>query len=356
MNTSQRWLSDDASEVGALAQSLRLPFSRKEAPNRFLKAAMTERLSSWSATDVRARGVPTQELVNVYRRWGEGGLGHILTGNVMVDYEHLDSPGSAVVAPDAPFSGARFTRFAEIARVAKAHGSLVSAQLSHPGRQIPQDIQPNPISSSDVQLEGNAMGGKCAKPHPATQQEIDDIVNRFTYAAEYMHRAGFDGVELLAAHGYLLAQFLSKSTNKRTDQYGGSLRNRARIIMEIASSIKKRIPSSAGFILGIKINSVEFQAGGFTADEARDLCVLLEQGEFDYVELSGGTWQALAFQHQHESSRKREAFFLEFADLIVPALTKTKVYVTGGFKTLSGMVGPSHLAAVVMVSYAATLH
>lgn len=216
---------------------------------------------------------------------------------------------------------------------------LCVGQVSHPGRQVESRIQPNPISASDVQLEGDVMGMRFAKPHAASQEEINNVIDGFTHAAEFLHKAGYDGIELHGAHGYLLAQFLSQTTNKRTDKYGGSLANRSRIILEIAQSIRAKLPTSTGFVLGIKLNSVEFQDGGFSTDECRDLCASLEnEGQFDFVELSGGTYQSLAFSHQRESTRKREAFFLEFADTIAPALTRTKTYITGGLRTVAGMV------------------
>lgn len=136
--------------------------------------------------------------------------------------------------------------------------------------------------------------------------------------------------------GYLLAQFLSPTTNKRTDQHGGSLLNRARIILDINDAIRARVPKS--FSVSIKLNSVEFQEGAFSTQDCSHLCAALEQAGFDFVELSGGTYEAPAFHHRRESTRKREAFFLEFADVIVPALNKTKVYVTGGFRTANAMV------------------
>lgn len=137
--------------------------------------------------------------------------------------------------------------------------------------------------------------------------------------------------------GYLLAQYLSSTTNRRTDEYGGSLTNRARIILEIADAIRARVPSSS-FSIGIKLNSVEFQKGGFTPEDCAALCEELERHQFDHVELSGGTYEELAFQHKRESTKKREAFFLEFADQIAPRLKKTKVYVVGGLRTVGAMV------------------
>lgn len=174
------------------------------------------------------------------------------------------------------------------------------------------------------------------KPHPASTEDISCIIDGFAHSAEYLYKAGYDGIELHGAHGYLLAQFLSPTTNKRTDKYGGSLENRARLIMEIAQEIRKRVP--ADFVLGIKINSVEFQDKGFDAEDCKQLCAQLEANRFDFVELSGGTYESLAFDHKRESTKKREAFFLDFAETIVPALKKTKSYITGGFKTVGAMV------------------
>lgn len=141
---------------------------------------------------------------------------------------------------------------------------------------------------------------------------------------------------LIIVSGYLLSQFLSPTTNKRTDKYGGNLENRSRLIFEIAEAIRKRVPSS--FMIGIKINSVEFQNKGFDPEECKALCTSLEAHRFDFVELSGGTYEELAFSHKRESTRKREAFFLDFAETIVPALSRTKTYVTGGFKSVGAMV------------------
>ena len=180
------------------------------------------------------------------------------------------------------------------------------------------------------------MGMEFAKPHPASQDEIDRIIDGFAHASEYCEKAGYDGVELHGAHGYLLAQFLAETTNQRTDKYGGNLENRARLIIEIAQEIRKR--TKPDFIIGIKLNSVEFQEKGFQPEEAKKLCQLLEQNRFDFVELSGGTYESLAFEHKRESTKKREAFFLEFADQITPHIKNTRSYVTGGLKTVGAMV------------------
>jgi 2,4-dienoyl-CoA reductase-like NADH-dependent reductase (Old Yellow Enzyme family) len=248
----------------------------------------------------------------------------------------VEAAGNPIIPRGAPYEGERFERFKELATESKKHGSLIVGQVSHPGRQVADNIQKHPISASDVQLEGNVMGMTFAKPRAATDEDIKNIIEGFAHSAEYLERAGYDGIELHGAHGYLLAQFLSPSTNKRTDKYGGSLENRARLITEIGQEVRKRTSSS--FILSIKLNSVEFQEKGFDTQEAATLCKLLEDNTFDFVELSGGTYEQLAFGHKRDSTVKREAFFIEFAEKITPSLSKTRTYVTGGLKTASAMV------------------
>lgn len=319
-----------------LGRPLEFAFSGKTAPNRFMKAAMTERLSSWSATDLSKRGIPSERLINVYKRWGEGGYGVILSGNVMIHPEQLEAAGNPIIPLDAQPSGERFEQFKKLADAAKKEGSLFVAQVSHPGRQVEDKINPNPISASDVQLEGEVMGMHFGKPRAATKEDIKTVIDGFAHAASYIEKAGFDGIQLHGAHGYLLAQFLSQTTNRRTDEYGGSVQNRVRIILEIAEAVRKA--TKPGFVLGIKMNSVEFQDKGLAPEEAKEIVKLLEEHSFDFIELSGGTYESLAFTHKRESTKKRESFFLEFAEQITPQLKKTKSYVTGGLKTAGAMV------------------
>ena len=297
-----------------LAQPLHFSFANRHASNRFLKAALTERMCTWHPTDLPARGIPTKEIINLYRRWGEGGFGVILTGNILIDYEHLEALGNPVIPPDAPFHGQRFERFRELAVEAKQHGSLIIGQVNHPGRQVDEWIQPHPISASDVQLK-KAMGMSFGKPRAATREDIANFVHGFAHAAEYLYRAGYDGIQLHAAHGYLLAQFVSKTTNRRTDEYGGSIRNRARLILEIAAEIRRRVPESTGFVMGIKLNSVEFQEDGLTVEDATELCGMLErEGRFDFVELSGGS--------EYPLSRLRTPHFWTLGSVLTPNRAK----------------------------------
>lgn len=200
-------METEAVDASPLGKPLDFDFSGKSAKNRFLKAAMTERLSTWDPKDFSKRGIPTKQLINVYRRWGEGEIGLILTGNVMIEYDQLEAAGNPIIPRDAPFEGERFDAFKELAEVSKKHGSLIVAQLSHPGRQVADNIQPNPISASDVQLEGNVMGMRFAKPRPMEEADFEAVIDGFANAAEYTYKAGYDGVQL---HG---AQYVFNSLN-----------------------------------------------------------------------------------------------------------------------------------------------
>jgi 2,4-dienoyl-CoA reductase-like NADH-dependent reductase (Old Yellow Enzyme family) len=200
-------------------------------------------------------------------------------------------------------------------------------------------LNPNPVSASDVHLTIKWAGNEFAKPRPLTIPEIHTMVQKWGETAYLCCKAGYDGVQVHCAHGYLLAQFLSPSTNHRTDEYGGPLENRARIVLEIIKEIDRRVRDhDPSFIVCVKLNSVEFQDKGTSPEEARQLCTMLEEARVDFVDLSGGTFEARAFEHKKESTVKREAYFIEFAEQLRPLLKKTKVYVTGGLRTAAGMV------------------
>ncbi|CAE6435824.1 unnamed protein product [Rhizoctonia solani] len=305
---------DSVSEQDAkiLGESITMPFSGKVAKSRFLKAALTERMSSWDQHDPSKRGVPSERLVKLYEEWGKGGWGIISTGNVMVHPEHLEAAGNAILyAPHE--TPERIDQFRKIAAAGKAHGSLMVMQLSHAGRQVPLLVNAHPVGASDIQL-GHSMGKDFGKPRALTVEEIKEIVNQFAYAADIAYRTGFDGVQMHGAHGYLIAQFLSAVTNNRTDEYGGSNQNRARFLREIVQAIRAKVPDPH-FIIGVKINSAEFQSAGIKPADAVELCLELEALRMDFVELSGGNYEKwIAFDQDYtprDSTQRREAFFTE---------------------------------------------
>lgn len=182
-------------------------------------------------------------------------------------------------------------------------------------------------------------GPSFGKPHAATKAEIVDLVEGFAYAAEYLEKAGFHGIELHGAHGYLISQFLSRTTNLRTDEYGTqTVENRLRFISDIVKACRARV--SSDFIIAAKLNSVEFQDGGVTPEEAKEVCEELERLGVDFVELSGGTYEKLRMTWERESTRKREAFFIEWAEQVINALgpdRRMKVYIVGGMRSVAAM-------------------
>ncbi|KAF9893418.1 hypothetical protein FE257_010730 [Aspergillus nanangensis] len=323
-------------DTSPLQQPLTFAFSGRTAKNRFLKAPMTERLCTWNRDDedISARGMPTPSYTHLYSRWGEGDIGIIISGNIMVQYDALEAYGNPILADN---HDDRVSSFRTMTTLAKAHGSLIIAQISHPGRQGAQHLNPHPVSASDVHLQLEWAGNTFAKPRPLTVDEIATLVQRWGETATLCYEAGFDGVQVHCAHGYLLAQFLSATTNRRGDQYGGGVENRARIVFEIIAEIRRRVPDER-FMICVKLNSLEFQDRGTTAEEAEWFALRLEMAGVDFVDLSGGTFEKRAFHHVKESTRRREAYFIEFAERIRPLLKRTKVFVTGGLRTAGGMV------------------
>ncbi|EXM13487.1 hypothetical protein FOTG_18061 [Fusarium oxysporum f. sp. vasinfectum 25433] len=334
-----RYASKDVSPE-PLAQELHFHPSGRVAKNRFLKAPIAESLATYDTKDISKRGIPTDEMIGLYRRWGEGknNFGIILTGNVDIDLNSVGPAACAGIPIDTPFEGERFERFQQLAAAGKKDGSLFVAQVNHPGRHVRYKANPVAISASDVQL--GKMGMTFGKPHAATKEEIAQVIEGFAHAAEYLEKAGFDGIQIHAAHGYLLSQFLSRTTNKRTDEYGTqTTENRLRLVSEITTAVKARV--SPSFIVSSKINSIEFQDGGVTPDEARELCERLEALGCDFVELSGGTYERMALMWENETMRKREGFFLEWAETITKALDpahKMRFYLSGGLRTVGAMV------------------
>ncbi|KAK8849361.1 hypothetical protein IAR55_004693 [Kwoniella newhampshirensis] len=334
-----------------LAQSITFSRSGKVAPNAFLKSAMTERLCTFSKEDLNERGKPTTEYDHLYKVWGEGEIGTIILGNIPIDRTALEAAGNAII--DRRSSWDPVEAFKPVVAASKAHGSLVIGQLTHGGRQCPFDVNDHPVSSGDVRCP-DMMGMHFGQPRPATLEEIDELVEAWAYGAEVLYKAGADGAQAHAAHGYLLSQFLSARVNTRTDDYGGSLDNRRRLVFRVIEAIKKRVPKD--FIIGIKMNSADFSEGGLTPDEAKTVAVLLEEAGVDLIELSGGTYESMSFEHKKESTKKREGYFVEFSEAIKSALKGTaRVCVTGGFRSKEAMEGALLSGATDMVGLARPL-
>ncbi|KAH7908810.1 hypothetical protein BJ138DRAFT_1115504 [Hygrophoropsis aurantiaca] len=326
----------------ALAQPITFPFCGRVAMNRFMKSAMSERLATFSSFDPSYRGCPTEELIRLYDTWSRGEIGMIITGNIQIKKGHLEASGNTIIDKDLPHN--YVAEFAKLARASKSHGSLIVGQLSHPGRQVSVNIQPYPESASDID-QPPAGGVFFARPTPLSREGILDIIDRFAYAASVLHTAGFDGIQLHCAHGYLLAQFLSSRTNRRTDQYGGTLENRARIIIDIVTAIRLRVKDQS-FLIAVKLNVHDFTLDGFDAEESRTTAQYLEAAGVDLIELSGGTYEQAVYNHDRQvpnghpgygEELSREAYFLKFAEQIRLYVKKSIIAVTGGFRSAEVM-------------------
>lgn len=300
----------------SLFTPLRLP-NGSIVPNRLAKAAMEENLA-----DVNQ--APGDALCRLYERWARGNAGLIVTGNVMVDGAAMTGPGDVVLEDERHLSA--FKRWAAAAR---SGGAQVWMQLNHPGRQVYAALGQTGVAPSPVPVDIPGFSKMFAPVRELQRQEIRGIVDRFVSAAQLAEQAGFTGVQVHAAHGYLISQFLSPLVNRRMDEWGGPLENRARLLLDVVDGIREKVAPS--FCVGVKLNSADFQRGGFDIEDACEVVSMLNARNIDLIELSGGNYEAPAMQGQARDGRTlaREAWFLEFARE-VRGIARIPLMVTGG--------------------------
>ena len=291
--------------------------------NRLAKAAMEENMADYDHA-------PSEALIQLYRTWAEGGAGLLITGNVMVDGHAMTGPGG-VVLDSHDLSPALVGRFSAWAEAAKSGGAQIWMQINHPGRQMPAALGQPTLAPSAVPMALGRFSRQFSPPRAMSEADIAEVKARFINTALLAQRVGFDGVQIHAAHGYLLSQFLSPLTNLRRDRWGGSLENRARLLLEIVEGIRQQ--AGSGFALSVKLNSADFQRGGFSTEDAKAVVEMLNPLGVDLVELSGGSYEAPAMHGQARDGRTlaREAYFLEFAREIV-SVAHMPVMVTGGIR------------------------
>lgn len=309
--------------TATLDQSFTLPCGAT-LKNRLAKSAMSETL-----------GTPgnrvTPRLPRLYRAWAQGGTGLLITGNVMVDGRALGEPCNVVVEDrrDLP-------RLRDWARAGQETGAAIWAQLNHPGKQAPAALNRRSVAPSALPFEDPGLKRFFHTPKSLSHEEIAVIVRRFGETAAIMKEAGFDGVQIHGAHGYLVSQFLSPRHNRRADDYGGSAENRMRFVLEVYDEIRARVGDR--YPISIKLNSADFQQGGFSEEESLAVVETLATRGMDLIEISGGTYEAprMAGAGVRESTRRREAYFLEYAEQLRQRV-RVPLMVTGGFRSRSGM-------------------
>ncbi|MFH9825527.1 NADH:flavin oxidoreductase/NADH oxidase family protein [Streptomyces bobili] len=290
-------------------------------PNRIMKSALSEALAD-------GRNAPDHRLEQLYRTWSRGGYGLIITGNVMVDRTQLGEPGNVVIEDDRDL--AALTRWAATTKDA---GIPTWVQLNHPGRQANLlALGHTPVAPSPVALD---LPG-AARPRELTSAEIEDIIERFATAAQVCEAAGFAGVQVHGAHGYLVSQFLSPLSNRREDEWGGDPERRMRFVIEVVRRVRSRV--SPGFAVAVKLNSADFQRGGFTEEESRSVVAALAKEGLDLIEVSGGSYESPAMTGSAAAStRAREAYFLEYARTVRALAGDVPLAVTGGFRSRGAM-------------------
>jgi 2,4-dienoyl-CoA reductase-like NADH-dependent reductase (Old Yellow Enzyme family) len=305
----------------SFSDGLDLPNGQR-LPNRFAKSAMSERLAG-------PEGSPNPGHLALYERWSKGGTGLLITGNVMVDRSAIGESGNVIVDDERDLDALRAW-----SESAKSHRSRVWMQINHPGRQSPRNLSREPVAPSAIGLKG--AGPMFARPRALEGREIEAIVDRFARTAEVAQSAGFDGVQIHAAHGYLISQFLSPYVNRRTDEWGGTPEKRRRFLVEIVRRVRSAVRPS--FALSVKLNSADFQRGGFGEEESMAVLEALDAEGIDLLEISGGTYESAAmFEEASASTRAREAFFLEYAEKARDRVKNAPLMLTGGFRTSAGM-------------------
>jgi len=302
----------------SLFAPLTLP-NRAVIPNRIGKASMEENMAD-------ANQLPGEDLRRLYANWAEGGAGLILSGNVMIDPTALTGPGGVVLDERQPLEP-----FKAWAREGMRHGGQMWLQINHPGRQVFAAMGQEAVAPSAIGVDLGAHSHLFPVPRALDEAGVAAIVARFATTARLAEAAGFSGVQIHAAHGYLISQFLSPLTNRRTDAWGGELHNRARLLLDVVKAVRGVV--SPGFAVAVKLNSADFQKGGFEAADAAQVVRWLNQLPVDLVELSGGSYESPAMQGSPKSgsTAAREAYFIDFARDI-SAVARMPVMVTGGIR------------------------
>lgn len=308
--------------------------------NRFLKSAMSEVLA-------RTDGLPNDRHKKLYSAFAEGGIGVSVSGNVMVDSTALGEPGNVVMEDQRVVSA-----LSAVASAATVDGAHFWTQINHPGKQSPVFLSSEPVAPSAIPFRSE-LKKVFRTPRALRDEEIKGLVRRFGQVAGWSKQAGCTGVQIHGAHGYLVNQFMSPLHNQRTDLWGGSLDNRMRFAVEIYRSMRSAVGTQ--FPVSIKLNSADFQKGGFSEEDALVVVKTLAEEGVDLIEISGGNYESPAMMGAAKrSTKEREAYFLAFAEK-VRRVSSVPLCVTGGFLTPEGMASAISSGATDLIGLARAL-
>ena len=304
----------------SIASPLTLPCG-VTLPNRLCKSPMSEQLGELT-------GAPSPTLRKLYSAWGRGGAGLLVTGNVMIDRRAYVEPRNVVLEDERHLDAV-----SRWARAGAQAGSVMVMQINHPGRVAVAPVYRTPVGPSAIRP--SALGFNLRRPRALNLDQIKDLRQRFARTAELAVVAGFDGVQVHAAHGYLLSQFLSPAANRRTDDYGGTPENRRRLLLEVIDDVRAAIGPNK--IVSVKLNSADFHTGGLTEDESLDVALALEGAGIDLLEITGGNYEAPAMTGVVKASTStREAYFLRYAERL-REWSSLPLTLTGGVRTRAFM-------------------
>ena len=238
--------------------------------NRFVRSATWEGLAEKD-------GAVTTKLTEMMVELARNEVGLIITGYAFVSPDGQSSPWQMAAYDDRFIKGLH-----EMTQAVHSAGGKIALQIVHAGKfSMPELTGQTPMGPSPEETDGKITCREMSK------EDISSIVTAFTKAATRGKQAGFDAIQLHAAHGFLLSQFLSPAFNKRTDEYGGSLENRARLLLEVVRSVRNEVEKEYPIL--VKLNSEDFLEGGMTREEALSVSILLEKASVDSIEFSGGT-------------------------------------------------------------------
>ncbi|MGF0112447.1 NADH:flavin oxidoreductase/NADH oxidase family protein [Streptococcus sp. SGI.013] len=299
-----------------MLEPLRLP-NGQVLESRFFKSAMSETMAD-------KQQAPSDDLISLYDYWAKQGMGVLVTGNVMVDSRYLGEPGNVVLDSDA-----HLNQFRKWAAVGQKNGVPIWLQLNHPGKQMYRSINQEPIAPSAIPISGGSASA-FRPPREMTVFEIKEARDKFIAAGVRAKAAGFTGVQLHAAHGYLINQFLSPADNQRTDLYGGSLDNRLRFLVEIYQGLRAKV--GPDFTIALKLNASDFKEEGFGFEDCKYVVKRMSELGIDLIEISGGNYETPVFGGEYESGAGFVTYAVALADL-----TPVPIVSTGGFRKVTQM-------------------
>ncbi len=273
--------------------------------NRIAKSAISEHLAGED-------GLPNKMHCRLYEKWAGSGAGIILTGNIMLDKEDTEGRGNIVISSPACLNSLKCW--------VNAGGPDLWLQINHAGALSSSS---KPLSPSGIAYSGKSRS--FAKSYAMSLEDIDDLKDRYALASRLALNAGFAGIEIHAAHGFLLNQFLSSFTNLRSDNYGGSLENRMRLLVEVIGVVRKEVGGE--YPIAVKINTREGLEGK-CENERIELCRTLNAAGVDIIEISGGSYEYTLMLGQEKSDN----YFLDFAKKAKLSGVRCPLMLTGGVR------------------------